>query len=61
MQDAGVTRDVISYNAAISACEKGGQWQQALSLLSEMQDAGVTRNVISYNAAISACEKGGQL
>ena len=26
---------VISYNAAISACEKSEQWQQALGLLSE--------------------------
>merc|ERR1719386_239466 len=60
MQDAGVTRNVISFSASISACEKGGQWQQALSVLSEMQDAGVTRDVISYNAVISACEKGCQ-
>ena len=39
-QEAGVTRNVISFHAAISACEEGGQWQQALSLLAEMQDAG---------------------
>ena len=25
--------NVISYNSAISACEKGQQWEQALSLL----------------------------
>ena len=28
-----VTRDVISFNAGISACEKGGEWQRALFLL----------------------------
>ena len=27
---------LISFSAAISACEKGGQWQCALSLLEEM-------------------------
>ena len=33
---AGVTPSVISFDAAISACEKGGQWQQALSLLEDI-------------------------
>ena len=60
MQDTGVTRDVISFSAAISACEKGGRWEQALSLLKEMLDAGVALDVISFSAAMSACEKGGQ-
>ncbi|CAE8615408.1 unnamed protein product, partial [Polarella glacialis] len=50
----------ISYSAAISACEKGGQWQLALSLLSSMPVMKAIPNEISYNAAISACEKGGQ-
>ena len=27
---------MVSYNSAISACEKGQQWEQALSLLLEM-------------------------
>ena len=38
----GVTGNVIGFNAAISACEKGGQWQQALPLLDELHMAGVT-------------------
>ncbi|CAK0894342.1 unnamed protein product, partial [Prorocentrum cordatum] len=50
----------VSYNAGISACEKGGQWQRALSLLSEMWQAKLEPNVISYNAGISAWEEGGQ-
>ncbi|CAK0892995.1 unnamed protein product [Prorocentrum cordatum] len=50
----------LSYNAGISACEKGEQWQRALVLLSEMWKAKLKRNVISYNAGISACEKGEQ-
>ena len=52
--------NVISFNAVISACEKGGQWQRALSLLDDMHRAGVTLNAISFNAAILTCEKGGQ-
>ena len=49
---------MISFSAAISACEKGGQWERALSLLGKMRKAGITSNVISFSAAISACEKG---
>ena len=52
---------MIIFSAAISACEKGGQWERALSLLDEMRESGVTPNVFSFNAAISACEKGGQV
>ena len=28
----------MTFNAAMSACEKGGQWQHALALLVELQD-----------------------
>ena len=55
-----VVPDVVSYSAGISACEKGKQWQRALSLLSEMQDVKVEPNVLSYSAGISACDKGDQ-
>ena len=33
MRTRGVEPDVISFNAAISACEKGGQWELALWML----------------------------
>ncbi|CAK0822661.1 unnamed protein product, partial [Prorocentrum cordatum] len=37
--NAGVSAcEKVSYNAGISACEKGGQWQRALTLLSEMRE-----------------------
>ena len=49
--------DVIIYNAAISACERGEQWQQAFGLLEVMQQAAALPNVVSYYSAISACEK----
>jgi pentatricopeptide repeat protein len=51
---------VISYSAAISACEKAGKHQSALDLLKEMDTKGIQPNVISYSAAISACEKAGK-
>ena len=51
---------LVSYSAGISACEKGGQWQRALALLSEIWEAKLEPNVISYSAGISACEKGEQ-
>ncbi|CAK0808009.1 unnamed protein product [Prorocentrum cordatum] len=60
MREAKLEPDVISQSAGISACEKGGQWQRALALLSEMWEAKLEPNVISYNAGISACEKGEQ-
>ena len=50
--------NVISYDASISACEKGHQWQQAFGVLAGMQQTAMLRNVISYKAAISACVKG---
>ena len=49
---------MISYSAAISACEKGQQWEDALSLLPKMRRARLEPDVTSYSMAISACEKG---
>ena len=42
----------------LGACEKGGEWQMALLLLSEMPLESLLPNVFSFSAAISACEKG---
>ena len=47
-------------SSAISACEKGKQWGEALGLLQEMVHQLLTPDVVSLNAAISACEKGKQ-
>jgi pentatricopeptide repeat domain-containing protein 1 len=38
---------VTSYNSAIDACSKGGQWQKAIELLHEMQQRGLQPNVMS--------------
>ena len=49
--------NVVSYSAAISACEKGKQWEQALNLLQEMARSQLEPDVIIYNSATTACEK----
>ncbi|CAE8614947.1 unnamed protein product, partial [Polarella glacialis] len=51
-----VEPDVISYNAAMSACVKAGQWQLALGLLSLMP----LFDRISCSIAISACASAAQ-
>ena len=53
------TLDTITFSAAISACAKGGQWEEALGLLSEMASEGVLLDTITYSAAILACEEAG--
>ena len=60
MLGEGVQRGTITYNAAISACEKSGQLQQALELFGRIPGEGVRRDTITHSAAINACEKGGQ-
>ena len=36
-----VVANVVTYNAAISACEKVGHWQMAVFLFSVMAEAGM--------------------
>ena len=42
-----LTPDGVSWSAAISACEKGKQWEGALGLLQEMVHQLLTPNVVS--------------
>merc|ERR1711920_888232 len=58
MLHQGLLPNVITYNALISACEKGALPQRALQFLETMLHQGLLPNVITYNALISACEKG---
>ena len=46
-----------SFNAAISACGRGLEWQQAAEILAVMTATRAEPDVITYNASISACEK----
>ena len=45
---------LVTYSAGISACEKGGQWPEALSLLREMGDVKLDPNVIPTTMPQSA-------
>ena len=49
-----------TYNALISACEKGKQPEQALKVFEALMQQGVVPNEITYNTLISACEEGQQ-
>ena len=51
--------DVISFNAAIKACEVSHQAEQALGLLELMQMEGVKPDHITLNTLIDACGKAG--
>lgn len=65
VKDAGICPNVVTYSAAISACEKAGRMDEALVLLNELKaidsdDPMMQPNVVTYSAAISACEKAGR-
>jgi len=49
--------NVVACSAAVSACERGLQWQRALQVLASLPDAGISPNTITMNAAVSACER----
>lgn len=48
---------VVSYGAAIMACEKGKQWQRCLDYLDEMKERRIKKNVIIFGAAMACMEK----
>eukprot|EP00747_Dinoflagellata_sp_TGD_P122231 gnl/TRDRNA2_/TRDRNA2_173576_c1_seq18.p2 gnl/TRDRNA2_/TRDRNA2_173576_c1~~gnl/TRDRNA2_/TRDRNA2_173576_c1_seq18.p2 ORF type:complete len:121 (-),score=35.12 gnl/TRDRNA2_/TRDRNA2_173576_c1_seq18:568-930(-) len=58
MEHAGLKPNVVTYSAAISACEKGQQPEKALELLHQMQERKLVPDVVAYSAAISSCERG---
>jgi len=60
LRDKALIPTSITYAAAISACEKSGEWERAMVLLNETFSMALQTNVVVFNATISACEKGGQ-
>lgn len=60
MPTKDLTPSRISYNAAITACGRGGKWELAESLFRELARAGLSPDVISYNSVISALGGAGQ-
>lgn len=57
MLSSRIALGVITYGAALGACERSGQWQPALALLAGMRLMGPVPNVITTNAVISACAR----
>ena len=58
MECYSLQADTVSYNMAISACEKGQRWEMAFAPFEKMPARWLDADVVSLNAAISACEKG---
>lgn len=59
MGTEGVPAGLITYNAALGACDKGGgEWKATASVLEGMRAAGVRPDAISYSAAM---RRGGYL
>ncbi|CAL1146703.1 unnamed protein product, partial [Cladocopium goreaui] len=56
-ESLGLNPNMITYGAAISACDRLGESQQALLLLQHLTVGRLRCNVIACSAAISACEK----
>ena len=46
--------------AEISACEKRGQWQQALTIMAELRSTGFPPSVNTYGASLRAADLGNQ-
>ena len=53
-RERGLELNIITYSAAISACEKGGQWERAVALLDEARERGLEPTIITYNAVMEA-------
>ena len=51
MQRHRLQPNIVSYSAAISACEKAGRWQLAVLLLALCENQRNRPNLITYNTA----------
>ena len=61
MARSSIQIDTITCNAAVSACEKGGERARALDILGNMERSSIAMDMITCNAAVSACGEGGML
>ena len=55
-----VDMDTITCGAAISACEKGGEWGLAMAFVSRLATDRAHTDTITCATAISACDRDGE-
>ncbi|CAE8628679.1 unnamed protein product, partial [Polarella glacialis] len=60
MPKVGLNPNVISYNAAICACERGLQWESVLDLTRQMSAARVAMNTATHTAALMTFSSAGR-
>ncbi|CAM9520060.1 unnamed protein product [Chrysoparadoxa australica] len=60
MRKQGLTPNEKSYELAIHACSKAGEWEIAMRLLQEMPGLGLTPKESTYNSTMAACSKRGK-
>ncbi|CAE8699622.1 unnamed protein product, partial [Polarella glacialis] len=56
-QSRRIKPDVVTFNTAASACERGSFWAGALALLTEMRSLNLPSTPISYKTVMAACER----
>ena len=56
MRLARVAASVVSYNSAITACDRAGQWERALDLLSSMPRPDRGANTLEAKKALRKCK-----
>eukprot|EP00529_Nitzschia_sp_RCC80_P000233 CAMPEP_0113493024 /NCGR_PEP_ID=MMETSP0014_2-20120614/28377_1 /TAXON_ID=2857 /ORGANISM="Nitzschia sp." /LENGTH=865 /DNA_ID=CAMNT_0000386871 /DNA_START=122 /DNA_END=2719 /DNA_ORIENTATION=+ /assembly_acc=CAM_ASM_000159 len=53
--------DPVAYRCAITACARGGEWEEGIRLLQECKSiTGTPPNVVAYTASITGCEYAGE-
>lgn len=52
--------DAVAYRLTISACARGGAWQEGLRVLDEYCETLDNRDVVAYTAAMHGCEYAGE-
>lgn len=50
--DAFLDANVVAYNALITACVRGEEWQLALQVFSEALKSQLQLNVVTYSSAL---------
>eukprot|EP00959_Pyramimonas_sp_CCMP1952_P229770 4804013-Pyramimonas_sp.AAC.1 len=51
MREAGVDPDIVTYNTALSACERAADLEAALSIRRQMERAGVAADEVRLASA----------